>query len=454
MAWQNTSYLTEVRLKETKYSYSSSGAVTGPFFAEWDKFLHMSGVVNQVSVKTPGWTVRGQRNPYPPENGYSHERWTQFHPISSWVDTFYYPDGRRDVLKIVTPTSVYIDCRDIGYTWEFVPYAKALSRLHKELSTQKSSTLVTMAEAHKTARMIAQNATKIASAFGALKKGQLGKFADVLGLTFTRTEVARLQSRRRKALGRGFSSKTMRTHKFYRDRTQGDLRQFAANTWLEFSYGWKPLLSDIYSQAEALAEVLTEHQYVVRAARASARDEKRVTRDTVDGSEGLWKARVTNRQIARVAYVVRYKLQNGPATVANTFGLLNPAELAWELIPFSFVVDWFLPVGNMLQSLSATAGLSFHSGTETLRRTHQIEGIATSTGSTKDFGWAKKTKVLEGSWTGKTIKDLKSRRVLTDFPSPRWPDFKDPTSFAHAASAIALMQSVFLGSSRSKNLRL
>jgi hypothetical protein len=31
----------------------------------------------------------------------------------------------------------------------------------------------------------------------------------------------------------------------------------------------------------------------------------------------------------------------------------NPIEWAWELIPFSFVVDWALPVGNYLTALFA-----------------------------------------------------------------------------------------------------
>lgn len=30
----------------------------------------------------------------------------------------------------------------------------------------------------------------------------------------------------------------------------------------------------------------------------------------------------------------------------------------WELVPFSFVVDWFLPVGDFLQSFSQLQGLA------------------------------------------------------------------------------------------------
>ena len=42
---------------------------------------------------------------------------------------------------------------------------------------------------------------------------------------------------------------------------------------------------------------------------------------------------------------------------ANQLGLVNPASVAWELIPFSFLVDWFLPVGKFLESYTDTVGM-------------------------------------------------------------------------------------------------
>jgi hypothetical protein len=40
----------------------------------------------------------------------------------------------------------------------------------------------------------------------------------------------------------------------------------------------------------------------------------------------------------------------------------------------------------------------------------------------------------------------KTRDLLSGFPHQELPRFKDPTSFAHATSALALLQSVFGGS--------
>jgi hypothetical protein len=45
-----------------------------------------------------------------------------------------------------------------------------------------------------------------------------------------------------------------------------------------------------------------------------------------------------------------------------SIGLINPSTVVWELIPFSFVVDWFLPIGNFLHGLSALTGTSTQQG--------------------------------------------------------------------------------------------
>ena len=41
----------------------------------------------------------------------------------------------------------------------------------------------------------------------------------------------------------------------------------------------------------------------------------------------------------------------------------NPLLTAWEKVPYSFVVDWFIPIGDFIAQYSATDGLSFISGT-------------------------------------------------------------------------------------------
>jgi hypothetical protein len=41
----------------------------------------------------------------------------------------------------------------------------------------------------------------------------------------------------------------------------------------------------------------------------------------------------------------------------SQLGITNPALLVWELIPYSFVIDWLIPVGDFLSSLDALVGV-------------------------------------------------------------------------------------------------
>lgn len=47
----------------------------------------------------------------------------------------------------------------------------------------------------------------------------------------------------------------------------------------------------------------------------------------------------------------------------SRIGLTNPAVLAWDVIPWSFVVNWVIPIGDWLESIDSTVGLDYLGGT-------------------------------------------------------------------------------------------
>jgi hypothetical protein len=120
-----------------------------------------------------------------------------------------------------------------------------------------------------------------------------------------------------------------------------------ANAWLEFQYGVKPLASDMFSALEEL-ESANVPKPVVEAKLSFSRH---------------WDVPYTFVYTpTRMRYFIAGKVKaKARVELDTTFwdnflarhGMLNIAALGWELIPFSFVVDWWVNVGEVLQSLDS-----------------------------------------------------------------------------------------------------
>lgn len=124
----------------------------------------------------------------------------------------------------------------------------------------------------------------------------------------------------------------------------------AASKWLEYRYGWTPMLSDI----ENLISKPLGHP--------SMRISASMMR------HGFTKFHHPNRseiedyyvQVSRNASC--YITPRDVAMVtAQQYGISNLALTAWELVPYSFVADWVLDVGGYLEHLGALSGLDVHS---------------------------------------------------------------------------------------------
>lgn len=201
-----------------------------------------------------------------------------------------------------------------------------------------------LGEFHQTAAMISHRIGTISEAAKQLSNGNVKAFAQALG-------IAPL-SRRQKAR--------------VRDSAPG--RRLADN-WLEYTYGWSPLVSDVYGAIQALQQ-------------GYAREGKTVTGRSGNSfsKQGQRDQNMATGPLASSA-TFRGTVYDSRLTTMQQLGLLNPYALAWELMPFSFVVDWFLPIGDALQALSAGVGLKnvTHSGIYEQRSTWMIGPVAWAT---------------------------------------------------------------------------
>jgi hypothetical protein len=144
---------------------------------------------------------------------------------------------------------------------------------------------------------------------------------------------------------------------------RGEIPRDIANRYLEYVYGWKPLVQDVYGLWE-LATKQSKPALLMHAKGSS-------TQQAQGPSE--------EHYLISFEYRIRYLANTQKSTCRchvwamispdwaglrslNQLGLLNPLSLAWELTPWSFVVDWLLPIGPVLRALSAPAGLTFVDG--------------------------------------------------------------------------------------------
>lgn len=128
--------------------------------------------------------------------------------------------------------------------------------------------------------------------------------------------------------------------------TQGQRRlDYVNGKWLEYRYGWLPLISSIHSIGEAMRK-RRETQLVYLKARSGQKKEETIR--TGDRSFGNpEKIRYLNGSY-RCEIGVLFDLPTGPQW--SDWTSLNPAAIAWELVPFSFVADWFIGVGQCLEN--------------------------------------------------------------------------------------------------------
>lgn len=114
--------------------------------------------------------------------------------------------------------------------------------------------------------------------------------------------------------------------------------------WLEYTYGWAPLVSDAYL---LLNKPFPELRHRV----ASGKD------FTVQVSDDASSYSYTSEIAIRIRCVGEIFVNDSTVKAISYYGIDNPSLAIWEAMPYSFVVDWFSGIGEYLQSLSAFNGI-------------------------------------------------------------------------------------------------
>lgn len=144
-------------------------------------------------------------------------------------------------------------------------------------------------------------------------------------------------------------------------------RQMIVDTYLEATFGWQPLLSDIRDGALALARLVTRDALERQQFRAYGSDEKLISTSVSNADVGFDAASVNpyraNNVVTSRSECIYYgafmtRLQDSAVARSQLDRLISLSGFrfadwvptVWELLPTSFLVDYFTNVGDVLES--------------------------------------------------------------------------------------------------------
>lgn len=209
---------------------------------------------------------------------------------------------------------------------------KCLDKFYNELDEQ-AMLAVNFAERAQSANMMASRLFQLARFGRALRKFDLITAAKSLGLDpHSGIPVAYAPGKKPK----GWSKAKARS-------------KIVADAWLEFHFGWEPLVKDIFHATQVLQSPMSGKTVEARTG--------------VPFLESSYSKPYSEAYIEVIKGIMLHKcgatllVTDHNAYMANRLGLTNPAAWAWELIPFSFVVDWFSTVGSFINQWTDLDGV-------------------------------------------------------------------------------------------------
>lgn len=150
-------------------------------------------------------------------------------------------------------------------------------------------------------------------------------------------------------------------------------RQVLADSWLEYVFGVQPLVSDIEGGLEALRR-FSESPQRFKPVRATGRDQVDFSPGPLVVASGVIEYTINRKHFANASVKIQgaVDLQTGGNSVVTQqlgLGLDRFVPSLWEIIPYSFLVDYFSNIGDIISSWAF--------GTKNLRWAYKGERVET-----------------------------------------------------------------------------
>lgn len=353
-----------------------------------------------MSSGTTNYTTTSQSGPIRTETG-TYKSWSggdgKYDALGNPKWNAYTMVSYQKVRQENRDSGFILDCfYDTPFVFDSDPNLelRALSGLSSQIKGFDFNALVAYGERAQTIKLVTDSVKSLVTSVKRVRRG------DLLGAV--------------KALG--YSGEVPKRHKFRSTDVAG--------RFLEIQYGWLPLLNDVYGSMDAYHKLTRGPRLKVFKSNSSTNQV-----DIIPYTKG------DSRQVRNVRVVYYAKLSEPPST-ARQLGLLDPATLAWELLPFSFVADWFIPIGPYLEATNIIESLN-----GTFLKTTVKKGTMVETGISYWSGLKSSAQTA-----------IMQREILTsiEVPFPTFKPLDKALSASHVTNATALLVSIFGGGPRVK----
>lgn len=215
-------------------------------------------------------------------------------------------------------------------------------------------------------------------------------------------------------------------------RSRRQLRALADN-YLEYQYGWKLLVEEAYDVVKRL--MAPERTIFVSSGKGKSKDVSLHHELVRYGSTGLAVAQVRRTRTERVEVTAMFVISPSVLTALAGYTSLNPISIVWELIPFSFVVDWFVDVGGYIRNVENACiyGSDFDHGyvTRSVRVQTKVDSYANIT--------SPDVRTFANLSQGSNVHIWKERQVLLSAPFPEVPRVHPSLGSGRLLNAAALL---------------
>lgn len=217
-----------------------------------------------------------------------------------------------------------------------------------------------------------------------------------------------------------------------------------ANNWLEFQYGWAPIVTDM---AGILQHVHRgSRTLLVNARSRSTKTDRKISYLTSFQIEEAaaqhrlfvnWR-HVQDRSVFEQVHLV-FRPASGFWDQVSRLGFMDPATLAVDAVPLSFVLGWFVNICDLLSDMNRGLTLDYVTGSYT--EYQKWTGVITGTPTWQDTKWHQ-YKYVMGKQFVQPVKETQvfmDRTVLPEAEIAVTLALGVPTSVNQAITALALV---------------